>query len=214
MASERGKKERAGAAEKKKKLVEKVEKIKKRAEVKKKKLVEKVEKPTKGEKKPEKAVGKKPAKKEKEKKVEKPVKSKKDKYKRKGPGKSKEVKSLRELAKKKKKRMFRGRFGKRNRIRKISKKKWQRWRKPRGIDIDFKKEDGLVPGTGYRTNKKVRFVHPSGFREKLVRNVQEIEALEEKKNRVAARIAAAVGRKKRQEMLKKADEIGVFVLNR
>ncbi|MBN2066874.1 MAG: hypothetical protein JW744_00215 [Candidatus Diapherotrites archaeon] len=142
-------------------------------------------------------------------------KGKKEKSKaRKGPSKSKQVKKLSRLVKRKKKRLFRGRFGKRNWIRNISKKKWQKWRRPRGIDIYFNKEDGLVPGTGYRTPKKIRFVHPSGFREKIVRNMNELEALKLEKETKAARIASGIGRKKRQAMLKKADEIGVFVLNR
>ena len=127
--------------------------------------------------------------------------------------KSKETKKLSKLVLSKKRRMFRGRFGKRS-IRKISNKKWQKWRKPKGIDIYFKKEDGLVPGTGYRTSNKIRFVHPSGYRERLVRNIKEITELEKLKESTAARISAKVGRKKKTEMVKKADELKIKVLNR
>ncbi len=136
-----------------------------------------------------------------------------EKEERKRVSKSKEAKRLAMLVKKKKRYLFRGRFGKRS-VRNVSKRKWQRWRMPRGIDIYFKREDGRIPGTGYRTPKSIRFVHPSGFGEALVRNAAEVEALAAKKETVAARISAAVGRKKRQEILKKAEELGVFVLNR
>ena len=127
--------------------------------------------------------------------------------------KSKEIKLLSRLVRAKKKRMFRGRFGKRS-IRKVSKKKWQKWRKPRGIDIYFKREDGLVPGKGYRTWKKIRFVHPSGYKEKLVKNIQEMQNLESKKEKVAARISRTVGKKKKAKILQKADELKILVLNR
>ena len=109
--------------------------------------------------------------------------------------------------------MFRGRFGSRS-IRKVSNKKWQKWRLPRGLDIYFKKEDGLVPGTGYRTPMKIRFVHPSGYKEKLVRNEKEIADLETVKASVAARISGTVGKKKKREMLKRADSLKIKVLNR
>jgi len=126
--------------------------------------------------------------------------------------KSAEVKRLARLVRKKKRPMFRGRFGNRS-IRNIADKKWQRWRVPRGEDIHFRQEDGLVPNCGYRTPLSIRFVHPSGFREQLVRNVREIEALEARKASVAGRIMGNVGRKKRAEMLRRAAELGIFVLN-
>ena len=126
--------------------------------------------------------------------------------------KSAEVKRLARLVRKKKRPMFRGRFGNRS-IRNIADKKWQRWRVPRGEDIHFRQEDGLVPNCGYRTPLSIRFVHPSGYREQLVRNVREIEALEARKASVAARIMSNVGRKKRAEMLRRAAELKIVVLN-
>jgi len=128
--------------------------------------------------------------------------------------KSDEVKKLSKLVREKKRRMFRGRFGKRGSVRKISTEKWQKWRKPRGLDIYFKKEDGLVPGSGYGRPKKIRFLHPSGYAEKLVRNMQDLLLLEKEKERVAARISGTIGLKKKIEMLKKADELKIVVLNR
>lgn len=127
--------------------------------------------------------------------------------------KSKQVKRLSRLVRAKKRFMFRGRFGQRA-SRKVSNKKWQKWRKPRGIDIYFNREDGLVPGTGYQVAREIRFVHPSGYRERLVNNMNELLSLEKKKQSVAARLSHAIGKKKRAELLKKADELKIVVLNR
>ncbi len=127
--------------------------------------------------------------------------------------KSKEIKKLSALVRAKKRHMFRGRFGKRS-VRKVSREKWQKWRKPRGIDIVFKKEDGLVPGTGYMTPKKIRFVHPSGYKERLVRNMNELVAMEKEKATVAVKISRTIGKKKKIEILKKADELKIVILNR
>jgi len=125
--------------------------------------------------------------------------------------KSKEVKALAAKIAKKKKLMFRGRFGNRS-IRRIGNKKWQRWKKPRGIDIYFKQEDGLYPKTGYRTALEIRSLHPSGYRAELVSNKHELEALEGKKGS-AALLSKKLGKKKRAVLVKKAEKIGVRVLN-
>ncbi len=140
-------------------------------------------------------------------------KKKKEKKKPEKISKPKNVKKLSKLVLGKKRHMFRGRFGKRS-VRNVADKKWQKWRRPRGIDIYFKKEDGLVPGTGYRTAKKIRFVHPSGYRERLVKNMQDLVALEKKRDSVAARISAKIGKRKKKEMVKKASELKIVVLNR
>ena len=90
--------------------------------------------------------------------------------------KSREVKRLSRLVLAKARPMFRGRFGQRA-VRNVGDAKWRRWRKPRGIDIYFRREDGLVPGTGYQRPKEIRFVHPSGYRERLVCNLAQLLAL-------------------------------------
>jgi large subunit ribosomal protein L32e len=53
-------------------------------------------------------------------------------------------------------------------------------------------------------------MHPSGFREILVHNVKELENADEK---TAVKIAHTVGKRKRQNILKKAEEKKVKVLN-
>jgi large subunit ribosomal protein L32e len=126
---------------------------------------------------------------------------------------SKEIKKIREKLKRKKKPLFRGRFGKRNWIRSIHKEKWQKWRKPRGIDSIHRKEDGAVPKIGYGTNKNLRFRHPSGYFETIVRNVNDLEKIAAQNQVMAARIARTVGKRKRIEIIKKANELKIKVLN-
>jgi len=128
------------------------------------------------------------------------------------PMKSEEIKAFREMAKKRARRLFRGRFGQRNMTRNIRDEKWQRWRIARGIDISYKKDDGLVVKIGYRSPLKIRGRHPSGFKEVLVHNMQELEsAAKDRQNSV--RLAGALGMKKRHEFLKKANQLKVWVLN-
>lgn len=88
------------------------------------------------------------------------------------------------------------------------------WRKPKGIDnhmrLSVKGWPHLVK-IGYRVPKAVRYLHPSGYRDILVHNVAELEELSP--DRDAARIASAVGRKKKIEIARRARELGIRVLN-
>jgi len=89
------------------------------------------------------------------------------------------------------------------------------WRRPRGIDSKMrlkKKGRPPIPNIGYRVPKIVRSRHPSGFIEVLVHNVKELEGIDPK--RYAIRIASTVGRRKRIEIIKMADKLGIKVLNR
>jgi large subunit ribosomal protein L32e len=95
----------------------------------------------------------------------------------------------------------------------VKKRVKDRWRRPRGIDNKKrirKKSAGPVPKIGYKNSESVRHLHPSGFREVLVHNVDEL--LKAGKD-VVVRIAKSVGRKKRVEIVNKAKELGVRVLN-
>lgn len=88
------------------------------------------------------------------------------------------------------------------------------WRKPKGIDSKMRKQEKGWPclvKIGYRGPKDSRYIHPSGLIEKLVHNVSELEELVP--GREAARIAASVGAKKRVEILKRAKELGIRILN-
>ncbi len=130
---------------------------------------------------------------------------------KKRPKKSEKARKKQGLeAGKRKKPQFRGRFGK-NSIRRKNKEKWMKWRVPRGKDLDKTRQYGKTPDSGYRSRKDIRGLHPSGYSESLVRRPADLEGLE--KESQAARISSTVGKKKRNEIIKKANEQGIRVLN-
>ncbi|MEM2935201.1 MAG: 50S ribosomal protein L32e [Candidatus Thermoplasmatota archaeon] len=89
------------------------------------------------------------------------------------------------------------------------------WRRPRGVDSKQRKHYHYrppLPRIGYSSPKKVKGLHPSGFKERLVYSLKDMEGIDAEKE--AIRIAHTVGKKKRQEIIAKADELGVRVLNR
>ena len=82
------------------------------------------------------------------------------------------------------------------------------WRKPKGIDHHQRKQKsrgrpGLVK-VGYRGPKEARGLHPSGFTDNLVHNLNDLEKLDPKKDGV--RFGHSVGTKKRKEIVAKAIE--------
>ena len=87
------------------------------------------------------------------------------------------------------------------------------WRKPRGVDN--KQRVGLQyvpasPGIGYRNPRSIRNMHPSGLKMVVVNNVDEVNAVQPN---TALIIAGAVGAKKKEAMVKVANEKGLKVLN-
>jgi len=64
---------------------------------------------------------------------------------------------------------------------------------------------------GYRVPRETRNLHPSGLFEVIIANVTELTGIDASKQ--AVRIAASVGRRKREQILKKADELKIRVLN-
>ena len=90
----------------------------------------------------------------------------------------------------------------------------EKWRRPRGRHSKLRrhfKGKGFMPDPGYGSPKEVRGLHPSGLREVRVFNVKDLEGLDP--NVHAVRIAAQVGMKKRIEIMKRAQERGLRVLN-
>ena len=88
------------------------------------------------------------------------------------------------------------------------------WRRPRGLQSKQrlqKKAKGAHPTPGFGSPVAVRGLHPSGNEDILVHNPQELEALDAATQ--AARIAGAVGMKKREVMQARAAELGLKVLN-
>jgi large subunit ribosomal protein L32e len=89
------------------------------------------------------------------------------------------------------------------------------WRKPKGIHSKMKrrlKRRGPIVDIGFRGPASVRGLHPTGFEEVLVYNVDNLDKIDPKKQ--AIRIGGTVGTKKRMAIEDRADELGIRVLNR
>jgi len=89
-----------------------------------------------------------------------------------------------------------------------------KWRRPRGLQSklrEHRKSKGFMPSVSYAKPKALRHFHPSGFREILVYNVKDLEKVDV--NKEAVKLASTVGKKKRQDILKKAEELKIKVLN-
>lgn len=88
------------------------------------------------------------------------------------------------------------------------------WRRARGWRSKIrlrKKSKFKMPSVSYGAPKKLKYLHPSGYNEVLVHNIKELEKITPEKE--AIKIASTVGKKKRQEILKKAEEMKIKVLN-
>jgi len=90
----------------------------------------------------------------------------------------------------------------------------ENWRRPKGIDSHMRKQKKGWPKlvkVGYRGPRAARYLHPSGYYDIIVHNVAELNKLGHKKD--AARIASAVGKRKRKEIMEKAKTLKIKVLN-
>jgi len=88
------------------------------------------------------------------------------------------------------------------------------WRRPDGIDSKMRiKRRGWPKSAeiGYRGPRKARGLHPSGYEEILVRNVDDLAKVDSKTQ--AIRIAHTVGMKKRAEISLRAGEKHIYILN-
>ena len=91
----------------------------------------------------------------------------------------------------------------------------EKWRRPKGIHSKMKrglKRRPPMVEIGYGGPAKAKGLHPSGFQEVLVYNVDDLENIDPKKQ--AVRIGGTVGTKKRITIEDRAKELGIRVLNR
>jgi len=89
------------------------------------------------------------------------------------------------------------------------------WRRPKGLHSKMRKGLKYRPPRvkiGYRGPRLARGLHPSGFEEVMVYRVEDLDRINPE--RQAIRIGGTVGVRKRIDIVKKADEMGIRVLNR
>ncbi|MEA1904959.1 MAG: 50S ribosomal protein L32e [Candidatus Hadarchaeota archaeon] len=88
------------------------------------------------------------------------------------------------------------------------------WRRPRGKDSKMRlgeKGKPSVPKIGHRGPRFARGVHPSGLAEVLVNAPEDVERVDPGKQ--AIRVASRVGRRKKEQILRRAGERKIKVLN-
>ncbi len=89
-----------------------------------------------------------------------------------------------------------------------------KWRAPIGKRNKLRKHikgKGFLPKAGYGSPLSVKGLHPSGLMEIRVFNANDLKKINPQQQ--CARIASAVGKKKRMEITKAAAEMKIRVLN-
>ncbi|KAM0283383.1 hypothetical protein ACHAQH_002506 [Verticillium albo-atrum] len=90
------------------------------------------------------------------------------------------------------------------------------WRKPKGIDNRVRRRfrgTAAMPSIGYGSNKKTKYMMPSGHKAFLVNNVSDVELLLMHNRTFAAEIAHGVSSRKRIDIISRAKQLGVKVTN-
>ncbi len=90
----------------------------------------------------------------------------------------------------------------------------ERWRKARGIDSKTREKKGgwpISPMIGFRSPKQVRYQSSSGKEEILIYSTVDLSLIDS--NRQVGRIAANIGRKKREEIVMEAELLNIRILN-
>ncbi len=89
------------------------------------------------------------------------------------------------------------------------------WRRPKGIDNKMQEKRKGYPrkvGIGYRTPKAIRGLHPSGYELVYVTNPSNLDGVDPELEAIV--ISSTVGRRKKQAILDKADDLRIKVINK
>ncbi|MBU4086970.1 MAG: 50S ribosomal protein L32e [Nanoarchaeota archaeon] len=89
-----------------------------------------------------------------------------------------------------------------------------KWRRPKGLQSKMRlnlRGRSRKISKGYRSPKKVRYMHKSGLMPCIVRTFSDLESIDAKKNCLI--ISSSLGNKKRIAILKKAKELGLNISN-
>jgi large subunit ribosomal protein L32e len=90
----------------------------------------------------------------------------------------------------------------------------ERWRRARGIDSKTREKKGgwpVSPSIGFRSPKKVRYHSPSGKEEVLIYSKSDLSLIDASNH--IGRIAANIGRKKKEEIITEAELLNIQLLN-
>ncbi len=88
------------------------------------------------------------------------------------------------------------------------------WRRPRGIDSRMRQKKNGLPksvNVGYKGPKETRNLHPLGYREVLVHNLNELGMINPDEEIV--RLAHTVGARKRSQIIDNAETLGITIIN-
>merc|ERR1712178_285140 len=91
------------------------------------------------------------------------------------------------------------------------------WRKPKGIDNRMRRKfRGMtrMPKIGYGSNRRTRHVLQNGFKKFRVNNTADLEILLMHNRTYAAQIAHNVSSNKRKDIIQRADQLNIKVINR
>ncbi len=88
------------------------------------------------------------------------------------------------------------------------------WRRPRGVHSKLKvkeKSKGSLPKVGYGSPRKLRGLHPSGLKEVMIYNLNDLEKIDKEKE--AGRLSSSIGQKKKGMIVEKAKQLKIRILN-
>ncbi|CAD8052511.1 unnamed protein product [Paramecium primaurelia] len=90
------------------------------------------------------------------------------------------------------------------------------WRRPRGIDNRVRRRfrgNRPMPKSGYRSDKKTRYLDQAGFRKLLITNEKDLELLLTNNRTFAGELAHNLSARKRATLVRRAAELNVRLTN-